>query len=91
MRSYKELIREIDYLKTCLSFDNYLYAVCICITNNTVNTLGCIKFMDGVDHWRSRDKMFANISGEKYWVLVDKSVYENFNKGKETFTVKGFK
>ena len=88
MHTYKELLRENDYLRGCLSLDNYVYAVCIGVNNTDVKTLGCIKFLNGVDHYRSREKMFANINCKKYWTLVDKSVYENFKKGKNSFVVK---
>lgn len=88
MTSYKELLREIDYLKSCLSFDDYVYAACIGVDENNVKLLGCVKFLNGVDHWRSRDKMFNNINCKKYWALVEKDVYENFKKGKSSFIVK---
>ena len=88
MKTYRELLRENDYLKGCLSFDSYVYAVCIGVDKDSVRTLGCIKFLNGIDHYRSRDKMFANINCNKYWALVDKSVYENFKKGKNSFVIK---
>jgi len=87
MKSYNQLLRENNYLKSCLAFDSYVYAVCIGVTDDDVKALGCIKFLNGIDHYKSRDKMFANINCEKYWTLVDKSVYENFKKGKDTFLV----
>lgn len=85
MKSYKDLLRENQYLKGCLSLEEYVYAVCIGAVGSEVKALGCIKFLNGVDHYRNRDKMFSNIACEKYWVLVDKSVYENFKKGNNTF------
>ena len=88
IKTYKELLREIDYLKCCLSIDEYVYAACIGVTGTNVKILGCVKFLNGVDHWRSREKMFKNISCEKYWALVEKDVYENFKKGKSSFVVK---
>ena len=89
MKTYKELLREIDYLKGCLSLEDYVYAACIGVSNTDVKVLGCVKFLNGVDHWRSRDKMFNNINCKKYWALVEKDVYENFKKGKSSFIVKG--
>ncbi len=88
MHTYKELLRENDYLRGCLELEEYVYAVCIGINNNIVSALGCVKFLNGVDHYRSREKMFANINCKKYWALVDESVYENFKKGKNSFVVK---
>ena len=88
MNSYKDLIRENNYLKGCLKFEDFVYAVCIGASGNQVKALGCIKFLNGVDHYRNRDKMFKNIDCEKYWVLVEKSVYESFKKGKNSFIVK---
>lgn len=88
MKSYKELLREIDYLKCCLSLDEYVYAACIGVSGTNVKILGCVKFLNGIDHWRSREKMFKNFSCEKYWALVEKDVYENFKKGKSSFVVK---
>ena len=87
-QTYQELARENNYLKGCLSFDSFVYAVCIGVTDTEVAQLGCVKFLDGVDHWRSRDKMFANIDCKKYWILVEKEVYETFKKGKSSFIVK---
>lgn len=89
MLTYQELQRENDYLKNCLALDDYVYAVCIAVSNKKVYTLGCVKFLNGIDHWRTRDKMFSNIPVLKYWALVDKSVYENSNKGSDKFTVNG--
>lgn len=88
MNSYKDLIRENNYLKGCLKFEDYVYAVCIGASGNQVKALGCIKFLNGIDHYRNRDKMFKNINCEKYWVLVEESVYESFKKGKNSFIVK---
>ena len=88
MNTYKELLRENDYLRGCLTLDDYVYAVCIGVNNTNVKVLGCVKFLNGVDHYRSREKMFANINCSKYWALVDKSVYENFKKGKDSFIIK---
>ena len=88
MHSYKDLARENNYLKGCLNFENYVYAVCIGASGNQVKALGCIKFLNGIDHYRNRDKMFKNINCEKYWVLVEKSVYESFKKGSNSFLVK---
>ena len=88
MISYQELLRENDYLKACLNLDHTLYAVCICVNDANVSILGCVKFMNGTDHWRSRDKMFSNIPGKKYWALVEKEVYRKYNKGKDSFVVK---
>lgn len=86
--SYRELLMEINYLRDCLSIDDFVYAVCIGVFGCDVKLLGCIKFLNGVDHWRNRDKMFANIECEKYWVLVEKDVYVNLNNGKESFFVR---
>tara|TARA_Y100000768_G_C23736180_1_gene567215 strand:+ start:150 stop:416 length:267 start_codon:yes stop_codon:yes gene_type:complete len=88
MKTYKELLREIDYLKCCLSLDEYVYAACIGVSGTNVKILGCVKFLNGIDHWRSREKMFKNFSCEKYWALVEKDVYEKFKKGKSSFVVK---
>ena len=88
MKTYKELLREIDYLKCCLSLNEYVYAACIGVSGTNVKILGCVKFLNGIDHWRSREKMFKNFSCEKYWALVEKDVYENFKKGKSSFVVK---
>ena len=88
MKTYQELLRENNYLKNCLSLDDYVYAVCIGVDQEKVYTLGCVKFLNGVDHWRSRDKMFANINCKKYWALVEESVYKKFNNGKKSFIVK---
>lgn len=88
MHSYKDLVRENNYLRGCLNFENYVYAVCIGASGNQVKALGCIKFLNGIDHYRNRDKMFKNINCEKYWVLVEKSVYEKFKKGSNSFLVK---
>ena len=62
MQTYKELLRENDYLKSCLSLDSYVYAVCIGVNNKEVKALGCVKFLNGLDHYRSRDKMFKNVT-----------------------------
>ena len=88
MQTYQSLLRENNYLKCCLELDSFVYAACIGVSGNQVKALGCIKFLNGIDHYRNRDKMFKNIDCEKYWVLVDKSVYDNFKKGRETFIVK---
>lgn len=88
MHTYKDLIRENNYLKGCLKFEDFVYAVCIGASGNQVKALGCIKFLNGIDHYRNRDKMFKNINCEKYWVLVEESVYESFKKGKNSFIVK---
>ncbi len=88
MHSYKDLVRENNYLRGCLNFENYVYAVCIGASGNQVKALGCIKFLNGIDHYRNRDKMFKNINCEKYWVLVEKNVYESFKKGKNSFLIK---
>ena len=88
MKSYKELLREIDYLEGCLSLDEYVYAACIGVSESGVKVLGCVKFLNGVDHWRSREKMFKNINCKKYWALVEKNVYENFKKGSTSFLIK---
>lgn len=88
MLSYNELVRENNYLRGCLSFDEYVYAVCIGDDGNEIRPLGCIKFLNGIDHWRNRDKMFANIDCRKYWVLVEKDVYIEFKRGKDSFLVR---
>ena len=88
MHFYQDVLRENNYLKACLELDNFVYAVCIGASGNQVKALGCIKFLNGIDHYRNRDKMFKNINCEKYWVLVDKDVYTNFKKGYNTFVVK---
>ena len=88
MHSYKDLVRENNYLRGCLKFENYVYAVCIGASGNQVKALGCIKFLNGIDHYRNRNKMFKNINCEKYWVLVEKSVYEKFKKGSNSFLIK---
>lgn len=88
MQTYDEILRENNYLKSCLSFESYVYAACIGVTPYEVKVLGCIKFLNGIDHYISRDKMFDNIDCDKYWALVDKDVYENFKKGKDSFVVK---
>ena len=85
MDTYQELLRENSYLKSCLELDNYVYAVCIGVTDLDVKTLGCVKFLDGVDHYRSRDKMFTNIKCKKFWALVDESVFVNTKKGRNSF------
>ena len=88
MHFYQDVLRENNYLKACLELDNFVYAVCIGASGNQVKALGCIKFLNGIDHYRNRDKMFKNINCEKYWVLVDEDVYTNFKKGYNTFVVK---
>ena len=88
MKTYNELLREVNYLKCCLSLDNYVYAVCIGVSETYTGVLGCVKFLNGVDHWRSRDKMFANIDCNKYWALVDENVYRNYNNGSKSFSVR---
>ena len=88
MKSYSELLHENNYLKSCLSLDDFVYAVCIGVDQDKVYTLGCIKFLNGVDHYRSRDKMFLNIDCKKYWALVEEDVYKRFNNGKCSFIVK---
>ena len=88
MHFYQDVLRENNYLKTCLELDDFVYAVCIGASGNQVKALGCIKFLNGIDHYRNRDKMFKNINCEKYWVLVDEDVYTNFKKGYNTFVVK---
>lgn len=88
MHFYQDIIRENGYLKACLELEDFVYAVCIGASGNQVKALGCIKFLNGVDHYRNRDKMFKNINCEKYWVLVEKSVYEEFKKGKDSFIVR---
>ena len=88
MNSYKDLLREVNYLKGCLDLEEYVYAVCIGVSGREVRALGCIKFLNGIDHYRNRDKMFKNINCEKFWVLVEKSVYEEFKKGNNSFLVR---
>jgi hypothetical protein len=88
MIPYKNLLRENNYLKGCLSFEDYVYAVCIGASGDQVKALGCIKFLNGIDHYRNRDKMFKNIDCEKYWVLVEKEVYENIKNGRDTFLLR---
>lgn len=88
MHFYQDIIRENNYLKTCLELEDFVYAVCIGASGSQVKALGCIKFLNGVDHYRNRNKMFKNINCEKYWVLVEQSVYEDFKKGKNTFVIK---
>ena len=88
MHFYQDVVRENGYLKACLELEDFVYAVCIGASGNQVKALGCIKFLNGVDHYRNRDKMFKNINCEKYWVLVEKSVYEEFKKGKDSFIVR---
>lgn len=87
MYTYQELVRENNYLRGCLSFDDYVYAVCIGVDED-IKVLGCIKFLSGIDHWRNRDKMFANIPCKKFWVLVEEQVYKEFKKGRNSFLVK---
>ena len=86
-QTYQELVRENNYLKGCLSLEDYVYAVCIGVDESEVKVLGCVKFLNGADHWRSREKMFINIASKKYWALVEKEVYETFKKGKSSFIV----
>jgi len=88
MHFYQDVLRENNYLKACLELDNFVYAVCIGASGNQVKALGCIKFLNGIDHYRNRDKMFKNINCQKYWVLVNEDVYTNFKKGYNTFVVK---
>ena len=88
MNSYKDLLREVNYLKGCLDLEEYVYAVCIGVSGREVRALGCFKFLNGIDHYRNRDKMFKNINCEKFWVLVEKSVYEEFKKGNNSFLVR---
>lgn len=88
MQTYQSLARENNYLKCCLELDDFVYAVCIGAIGNQVKALGCIKFLNGIDHYRNRDKMFNNINCEKYWVLVEKDVYDNFKNGRESFIVR---
>ena len=88
MQYYQDVLRENNYLKGCLEFEDYVYAVCIGASGSQVKALGCIKFLNGVDHYRNRDKMFKNINCEKYWVLVEEDVYTNFKKGYNTFVIK---
>jgi len=87
MNIYKDLVRENNYLKGCLEFNNHVYAVCIGVNEKEVKMLGCIKFLNGVDHYRNRDKMFSNLSYDKCWVLVEKEVYKNI-KGRESFVLR---
>jgi hypothetical protein len=88
MLSYEDLRRENDYLRSCLGLDGYVYGACILVRGREVFLIGIIKFLNGVDHWRSRDKMFKNVEGEKYWALVDREVYERYNKGRGSFIVR---
>ena len=88
MNSYKDLLRENNYLKGCLNFEDYVYAVCIGAVGNQVKALGCVKFLNGIDHYRNRDRMFKNIDCEKYWVLVEKEVYESINNGSDSFLLR---
>jgi len=88
MHSYKDLLRENNYLRGCLKFEDFVYAVCIGASGSQVKALGCIKFLNGIDHFRNRDKMFKNVNCEKYWVLVEEDVYTNFKKGYNTFVIK---
>jgi len=88
LNQYQQQSREINYLKCCLELEDYVYAVCIGVFEKEVKALGCIKFLNGIDHYRNREKMFANLSCKKYWALVEKSVYETFKKGKHSFIVK---
>lgn len=88
MQLYQDVLRENNYLRGCLEFEDYVYAVCIGASGSQVKALGCIKFLNGVDHYRNRDKMFKNVNCEKYWVLVEEDVYTNFKKGYNTFIVK---
>ena len=88
MHFYQDVLRENGYLKASLELDDFVYAVCIGASGNQVKALGCIKFLNGIDHYRNRDKMFKNINCEKYWVLVDESVYTNFKNGNNTFLVR---
>ena len=88
MHFYQDILRENSYLKSCLELEGFVYAVCIGAVGSQVSALGCIKFLNGIDHYRNRKKMFKNINCEKYWVLVEKSVYEDFKKGKNSFTIK---
>lgn len=87
MYSYNELLRENNYLKGCLDFEGFVYAACIGVSENEVKVLGCIKFLNGIDHYRNRDKMFANLPYNKCWVLVDKEVYKSVKK-RETFLLR---
>ena len=88
MQFYQDVLRENNYLRGCLEFEDYVYAVCIGVYETHVKALGCIKFLNGVDHYRNRDKMFKNVNCQKYWVLVEEDVYTNFKKGYNTFIVK---
>ncbi len=88
MLSYEDLRRENDYLRSCLGLDGYVYGACILVLGGEVRLLGVVKFLDGVDHWRSRDKMFVNVEGEKYWALVDSSVYDSYRGGRDSFVVR---
>tara|TARA_B100001121_G_scaffold310687_1_gene344009 strand:- start:11154 stop:11525 length:372 start_codon:yes stop_codon:yes gene_type:complete len=89
MLSYDELRRENDYLRGCLGLEGYVYGACILVVGGEVKLLGVVKFLNGVDHWRSREKMFVNVEGEKYWALVEKSVYEGYRGGRDSFVVRG--
>ena len=40
MHSYKDLLRENNYLKGCLNFEDFVYAVCIGASGNQVKALG---------------------------------------------------
>jgi len=88
MNFYQNVLRENNYLKACLELDDFVYAVCIGEFDSGVKALGCIKFLNGIDHYRNREKMFKNIDCEKYWVLVDESVYINFKSRNNTFIVR---
>ena len=88
MHFYQDVLRENGYLKACLELDDFVYAVCIGVSGNQVKALGCIKFLNGIDHYRNRDNMFKNIHCEKYWVLVDEIVYSNFKNGNNSFLVR---
>ena len=87
MNYYSELKRENNYLKGCLDFEDYVYAACIGVSKDGVKVLGCIKFLNGIDHYRNRDKMFSNLEYRKCWVLVEKEVYKNI-KGRESFIIR---
>lgn len=88
MHFYQDILRENNYLRSCLELDDFVYAVCIGVSGSQVKALGCIKFLNGVDHYRNRNKMFKNINCQKYWVLVEEDVYKSFKKGQNTFIVR---
>ena len=68
IKTYKELLREIDYLKCCLSIDEYVYAACIGVTGTNVKILGCVKSYINAIRYKNADSIssFKNSTLDLY-------------------------